>query len=467
MIRLKSKTVLTLIAVSSFGVINTVYAPEAHAIITPDGKVDQSAWQNKFDTNNPATWNQAASDYPRSKLTGEKMFGSNLRFPLDSCMVQSYTKVLLQSGQKPWGTNAADVHDEAYEKGFGQGNGGFFNYAKADWGGGLKMNTALSGQGRLSHEDSIRVAREEWKKGNYVLFWCHIEGGRHIFNLDYIAENGDIIITDTSTVSLKLEDAYNKGTARYLEGVVILEPIGDTPKSNEGISITQSLDGKPVKIDGSVGVTEEVETSRAEEINSTEHLVVPNGAKWAPDESLIPNMPSEREWQEFYEQMASAGDGTQAERQARIDQIREDFKEGSDPALSIAKWKDEVESATSTKLTTGWRRFFTLIGLGVSAFAVAFPLLFTLAMTTPAGDKWFKALTKGKFIPIGSKEYLENTDSTKGKKVVYLTYTNVILYTAVAVILALLLLTGHIYTTLELFLNFVADVWTEFGGLFR
>lgn len=186
-------------------------------------------------------------------------------------------------------------------------------------------------------------------------------------------------------------------------------------------------------------------------------------SNWTPDESAIPNMPGYREF--LGEGDMASGMESFVKLLVTKEDLERDFKEGSDSAISIAKWKEERETSKETDTITKLRRAFSGAGLALVIGSAIFSVVYILDRLNPVNFSLIRLLTKGKIRVIGSNYNLEQEGSIKGVR--YLTDLSVLGWTGLFALTGALFLAGTAFGIFDWLATHIPDFLTKFWSLFR
>lgn len=469
--RKRTKRLLSTLLISAT-LLGTIPTQTAHAYINENG---EHLPTKEFDPKNPAGWNQNIDAYPRpplSKRTGNLMFGMGKvdSWTSHACMIFAGTKMLIQAGIVPFGTTPTDIHDKLYDDGNYQSNGFANYYTFTD--SYPQLQFELWDQGHVAnhgYEATVAEMKKRWEAGEYIIIDVLWVGGHHVINFDYIDKDGKIVVSDSAFGSFYLDDIYTPSGSNPLAGFAAFSPVGDTPKSTEGLSIiASSKAGKPTKIDGSLANDKQ----GTDDNESAEKAVQMQGGTgiWQVDEDAIPNMPPIT--REFLDKQVANGGTTDmsilmTDPSSWIDEdeVREDFKEGTDAATGIAKWKEEVSERKHTSGVNVARRTIMLVGVFAAILGAILNILYAIDRLNPFGVSFISLLTRGRVRSIGAVEYAE--DLKEESKARLLTDKNIFFWVALSGFVASFLISGLAYEWFGVFINFVVETWNTIGGLWK
>lgn len=441
---------LGILALTTTTVGSTLVLPtsvvSAHAL--KDGSIYGAYPQ--WDSKDPHGWqqNDPSKGIPINKKGSPGvMYNLSNPFPAYGCMIFSYTFIGLKAGLYELGTTPADVHDQLFEQG-AYNAWGFTDYAKA-------KNDVLEFIG--VGEPSMGGLKKAYDDGYFVIIRVNLAGGlQHDIALDYVKGSGtqwsDFHILDSGNWGNTMADKYN-----HLVSIQLFKSKKGL-KGKDSPKLQEHRDGnlKNSATPSNSGKENPAPKDQKDEIKG-------GGAPFIPNEADIPNMPKDRDWKEFSQNIV-AGQLTPEELEALNKnynaynenpyKVSEQFEEGSDEAQSIAKWKEERDSDIA-KTSINWvRRWYMGIGIFVAFSAGFFLTAYVFDRFNPTGFSILEALTKGKFKVIG---YIPpNGDKFyKQSKQRILTDYNVMVVIAVLSLVSIVILSGWMYNIFAELIRFI------------
>lgn len=420
----------------------------AHAIRpTSDGNYP------KWNPKDPAGWSQNpdgdGSHLPPDKKKGKAgvMFDGSGRFPYDSCMIYSLTFVYLKAGVVEIGVGPGDVHDMIYEsmKSFGWTD--YDLLTDADMGGKLEV---VSEKGSFyNNPTSSAKIKELWEQGYLLILDVPIgTSGLHAIAVDKI-EGDDIYILDSGNWGLKLSDYYGN------ESVV-----GYTAFKMKDGTKAKDLPVLQEHPDGNLNGAKASAPERA--LTNEQKNYVGGGGVWNPNENDIPNMPTYREYLELKNQGKASSSANYKDFVEKLngEQVKEDFKEGSEGAMSITKWKEEREVNLAKQAVDDIRMANMLVGIILAVSTAPLVLIYWFDRFNPFGVSLLHMLSGGRLRVMNGREYEEYKKFSKESKPFRaLNDVNIFVYIAIISLVVAFIISGQMYAWVSVLVNWLQQLW--------
>lgn len=167
-----------------------------------------------YNKNNPLSWNQYHAPY-----SDDYFSFSGSTFGYASCGVHSLAYLFLKTEFKDAGFNAEDAYKFAKDHGIGSNYKGIPAYHFP--------NITKATNGYIKHIDSIwppntkeahDIIRREYEKGNFMLLSVKASAiGTHIVGVDYVQDDGQIVILDSAYQAKYITDMFDNGYVRNIE----------------------------------------------------------------------------------------------------------------------------------------------------------------------------------------------------------------------------------------------------------
>lgn len=199
----------------------------------------QTVLATNYDANRPVTWNQMSAPYSNQSFAycGEGMFGPC------SCGVHSLATLLLKTEYWERGKTAVDAYQFSQEHKIGSNYQGIPSY---HWPGVTKATnknvTHIRSHWPQNSTTSHDIIREEYEKGNFMLLSVEVGGGGHLIAVDYVDEDGNIVIIDSAINAKYLTQMDNNG---YVRDIQVFE--SDTIKATEAAKFWEGEEVGKVK----------------------------------------------------------------------------------------------------------------------------------------------------------------------------------------------------------------------------
>lgn len=188
-----------------------------------------------FDANRPVTWNQGTAPYAGNSFA----YCSEGTFGPCSCGVHSLAYVLLKSEYWEMGKLPTDAYALSQEFGIGsnyqgtpsydwervtKATGGYVTHVRSHW---TQNNTT-------SHD----LIRQEYAKGNYMILSVKVGGTGHLIAVDYVDDEGNIVILDSAINAKYLTQMDGNGWVRDIQVFSVDDlPANEAAKYWEGDAV--------------------------------------------------------------------------------------------------------------------------------------------------------------------------------------------------------------------------------------
>lgn len=166
-----------------------------------------------FDPASPVSWAQGSAPYSNVgfRYCSEGTFGPC------SCGMHTLAVLLLKSEYWDAGKLATDAYLLSESNGIGSNYNGIpaYNWSKVEGatGGYLKYEGAYWPSSR---EDAKSILRQIYANGQYAVISVTINGVGHLVALDYVEDDGDVVIVD-SAIRAKYLDQMDGGGVHYIQ----------------------------------------------------------------------------------------------------------------------------------------------------------------------------------------------------------------------------------------------------------
>lgn len=188
-----------------------------------------------FDANRPVTWNQGTAPYAGNSFA----YCSEGTFGPCSCGIHSIAYVLLKSEYWEMGKLPTDAYALSQEFGIGSNYQGIPSY---NW---ERVTSATDGyvthvrshwvQNNTTSHDLIR---QEYAKGNYMVLSVKVGGTGHLIAVDYVDEEGNIVILDSAINAKYLTQMDGNGWVRDIQVFSVDEiPANEAAKYWDGDAV--------------------------------------------------------------------------------------------------------------------------------------------------------------------------------------------------------------------------------------
>lgn len=424
----------------------------AHAIRpTSDGNYP------KWNPKDPAGWSQNpggdGSHLPPDNKKGIPgfMYGTKSSFGLSTkkadnwCMIYSMTYVFLKAGVVQIGTTPTDVHDIIYDS---MKDYGWTNYdllTDKDMGGVLEL--AETGTFYNNKVSSAKV-KELWNNGYLLILNVPITGGLHAIVVDKI-EGEDIYILDSGNWGLKLSDYYGNEAVLGYQAF----KMKDGTKASDLPVLQEHPDGN---LGGPRSATKDVALSNEQK------NYVGGGGVWVPNENDIPNMPTYREYLEMKNSGQASGYSNYKDFIDKLnsEQVKEDFAEGTEGAMSIAKWKEEREVNLAKKAVDDIRMANMLVGIILAVSTAPLVLMYWFDRFNPFGVSLLHMLSGGRIRVMNGREYEEYKKGSNGKMPFRaINDVNIFVYIAVISLVVAFIISGQMYAWVSVLVDWLQQLW--------
>lgn len=170
-------------------------------------------YNGNFDVTSPISWKQGSAPYANQsfRYCYEGTFGAC------SCGLHTITNILLKSEYWKVGKLATDAYVLSEDNGIGSSYDGIPSY---DW---AKLETATDGYLKYegsywpkSRDEAKDILKELYNKGQYAAISVTLGGSGHLVALDYVEEDGDVVIID-SGIRAKYLDQMDGGQVWYIQ----------------------------------------------------------------------------------------------------------------------------------------------------------------------------------------------------------------------------------------------------------
>lgn len=185
----------------------------------------QTVLATNYDANRPVTWNQGSAPYSNQSFAycSEGVFGPC------SCGVHSLATLLLKTEYWERGQTAVDAYQFSQDHKIGSNYQGIPSY---HWPGVTKATnnkvTHIRSHWPQNSSTSHDIIREEYAKGNFMILSVVTGGVGHLIAVDYVDEDGNIVIIDSAINAKYLTQMDNNG---YVRDVQVFQ--SDTIKATE------------------------------------------------------------------------------------------------------------------------------------------------------------------------------------------------------------------------------------------
>lgn len=199
----------------------------------------QTVLATNYDANRPVTWNQGTAPYRNQSFTycSEGVFGPC------SCGVHSLATLLLKTEYWERGQTAVDAYQFSQEHKIGSNYQGIPSY---HWPGVTKATnnkvTHIRSHWPQNSSTSHDIIRDEYAKGNFMILSVVTGGVGHLIAVDYVDEEGNIVIIDSAINAKYLTQMDNNG---YVRDIQVFE--SDTIKATEAAKFWEGEEVGKVK----------------------------------------------------------------------------------------------------------------------------------------------------------------------------------------------------------------------------
>lgn len=427
----------------------TIEPVTAHAI-----RPTQGGDYEDFNPKDPASWSQNLDGNPKhlvpEKKKGAKgvMFDGSGGYTKDACMIFSLTFVYLKAGVMGIGTTPSDVHDKVFDTMKPYGWMQYNQLTSKDMNGKLEVVESYYSGG------SFAKAKKAWENGYLVILIVPIAGGSHAIAIDKI-EGNEIYILDSGNWGLKLSDKYGNNS---ILGMTTFK-LKDGRKARD----LPVLQDHP---DGSWADGAGAKKSKNYRLSDKQKAYNGGGGVWYPDEDKIPNMPTPREFLELQNagQVKGADNYHDFVERLNVNNVKEDFKQGTSDKAQLEQWKEERSSNLSSKSVQGIRILIMVLAVVILMLTPAFVLVYWTDRWNVLGIPLMSLLTGGRVRVLNGEDYLEHkASSRKGeRKFRAINDWSLFLWVAVFTGFAVFLLTGHFYKLLAWFSEVLGNLLGKF-----
>lgn len=167
-----------------------------------------------FDANRPVTWNQGSAPYAGNSFA----YCSEGTFGPCACGVHSIAYVLLKSEYWEMGKLPTDAYALSQEYNIGSNYKGIPSY---NW---SKITEATNGKVKYvgdhwpqNNSTAHEIIRDEYVKGNFMILSVKVGGVGHLIAVDYVDEDGNIVILDSAINAKYLTQMDGNGYVRDIK----------------------------------------------------------------------------------------------------------------------------------------------------------------------------------------------------------------------------------------------------------
>lgn len=182
------------------------------------------------------------------------------------------------------------------------------------------------------------------------------------------------------------------------------------------------------------------------------------GGSWKFDEGYIPNMPKDRDYSKI-------GRGTEDWNnflKKSQEKASEDFKEGSEDSIAIAKWKEERDFNLGKESVSFVRRGFMFVGIFIAFITSLFLVIYMFDRWNPVGISLLSLVTKDKVVVLGSNKFLDKSEYNVKSQVI-LTDLNIFIAVCILSLLSVLIINGTLYIFLTYLLDISKNILSNFN----
>ena len=174
----------------------------------------QTVLASSYDANRPVTWNQGTAPYRNQSFTycSEGVFGPC------ACGVHALATILLKTEYWERGMTAEDAYAFSQEHQIGSNYQGIpaYNWEKVTQ---ATRNTVTHTRNHWTQNNTTAhdIIRDEYAKGNFMILSVVTGGVGHLIAVDYVDEEGNIVIIDSAINAKYLTQMDNNGYVRDIQ----------------------------------------------------------------------------------------------------------------------------------------------------------------------------------------------------------------------------------------------------------